>query len=121
MDCKIREKINQKSISLENYELNDLAWTKEDALALIDSIINDEIGILGGDVCKITSSHLEFLYDNWSCEIDENELKEKYYSRSKIESKKYIENYPVNPEEGIIFSITFTDFCSSSSRQIQND
>lgn len=109
---EIKEKITQKSISLEGYGLNDLAWTKEDAKNLINSIMKDRIGILGGDVYKLTLNRLEPLYDNWACEPAATESKEEYYSRSKSESLKYIENYPVQAEKNIVFSITFTEkFC----------
>jgi hypothetical protein len=106
---KIKEKIVQKSISLERYGINDLAWSKEDAKNLINAIMKDKIGILGGDVYKLTPNRLEPLCDNWSCEPTKTESEEEYYFRSKSESLRYIENYPVQPEERIIFSITFTE------------
>lgn len=106
---EIQEKIIQKSISLEEYGFNDLAWNKEDAEDLIHEIMKDEIGILGGDVYKLTSSHLEPLPENWSCEPTEKDSEGEYYLRSKSESLKYIKNYPVQPEEKILFSITFTE------------
>jgi hypothetical protein len=37
---------------------------------------NDKIGILGGDVYKLTSKRLEPLSDNWSCEPREEESEE---------------------------------------------
>ena len=64
---KIKEKIIKKSISLEKYGINDLAWQKEDAQNLINSIMKDGVGILGGDVYKLTPHHLEPIYDNLSC------------------------------------------------------
>jgi hypothetical protein len=106
---EIKDKITEKSISLEGYGINDLAWSKEDAKSLINQIMKDKVGILGGDVYKLTPKRLEPLSDNWSCEPMETEPEEDYYSRSKSESLKYIENYPIEPEEKIIFSITFTE------------
>ncbi len=106
---KIKEKITQKSISLEGYGINDLAWSKQDAKELINEIMRDKIGILGGDVYKLTPKCLEPLSDNWSCEPKETESEEEFYSRSKSESLKYIENYPVEPDDKILFSITFTE------------
>jgi hypothetical protein len=105
----LREKITQKSICLEDYGINDLAWSKEDAKSLINSIMKDKIGILGGDVYKLTSNRLDPLCDNWSCEPMDTESEEEYYFRSKSESLRYIENYSVQPGERIIFSITFTE------------
>jgi len=106
---EIKDKITQKSISLEGYGINDLAWSKEDAKRLINEIMKDKIGILGGDVYKLTPKRLEPLSDNWVCEPMETESEEEYHSRSKFESLKYIENYPIEPDEKIIFSITFTE------------
>ena len=106
---EIKEKITQKSIPLEEYGFNDLAWNKEDAEDLIDEIMKDKIGILGGDVYRLTSTHLEPLPENWSCEPTEKESEGEYYLRSKSESLKYIKNYPVQPGEKILFSITFTE------------
>lgn len=106
---ELREKIIQRSISLEKYGINDLAWSKENAQNLINSIMQDKIGILGGDVYKLTSDHLEPLYDSWFCEPATDESEKEYYFRSKFEALKYIENYPIQSEEKIIFSITFTE------------
>jgi hypothetical protein len=109
---EIKEKITRKSISLEKYGLNDLAWNKEDAENLINSIMKDRIGILGGDVYRLMQNCLEPLYDNWACEPGATESEEEYYLRSKSESLKYIEAYPVQTGENIVFSITFTEkFC----------
>ena len=109
MKHEIKEKIIEKSISLEKYGVNDLAWRREDAKNLIISIMSDEIGILGGNVCKFVSSRLEFLCDNWFSEKKKEESNEQYYLRSKVESLKYIENYPIQLGEEIVFSITFTE------------
>lgn len=112
MKQEIKEKITQNSISLEEYGLNDLAWSKEDATNLINSIMKDRIGILGGDVYKLTSNRLEPLYDNWACEPSAAESEEEYYLRSKSEALKYIENHLVQAGENIVFSIIFTEkFC----------
>lgn len=109
MKQEIIEKIAKKSISLEKYGLNDLAWSKEDAKNLIRAIMKDRVGILGGDVYKLTSNRLEPLYENWACEQAAIESEEEFFLRSKFESLKYIENYLVKPEESIVFSITFTE------------
>lgn len=109
MKKEIKEKIIQKSIFLEGYGLNDLAWNKEDAKNLINSILKDKIGILGGDVYTLTSHRLEPLYDNWACEPRATESEEEYYLRSKLESLKYIENYLTQEKENVIFLITFTE------------
>ena len=78
MKQEIKKKIIQTSISLEEYGFNDLAWNKEDAEDLIHEIMKDEIGILGGDVYKLTPKRLEPLYDIWACEINKDESQKDY-------------------------------------------
>lgn len=102
-------KVMKKAISLEKYGLNDLAWKKEDALELIKSLMADPIGILGGDVYKINADRLIPLYDNWSCDPIRNENQISHFERSKNDSIKYIEDYPIYSDENIVFSITFTE------------
>lgn len=106
---EIKEKILQHALSLEEYGINDLSWKREDAKSLIQEIIKDKIGILGGDIYKLSHNHLEPLSDNWACEPNETESEEEYYFRSKSESLKYITEYPARQEENILFSITFTE------------
>ena len=109
MNEELKEKILEKSISLKFYGINDLAWRKEDAIHLIYSIMNDNLGILGGDVYRLDINTLMPLYENWSCEPNENESEVDYFLRSKLESLSFIDNFMVNSEENIVFSITFTD------------
>lgn len=106
---EIKKKMIQNSISLEMHGLNDLAWNKEDAKKLINEIMKDSVGILGGDVYRLTSIDIEALSENWFCEPAEKESEEEYYLRSKLESLDYIENYSAQFDEKIIFSITFTE------------
>ena len=106
---EIKEKILKNAIYLEEYGINELAWTKENAKNIIQEIIEDKIGVLGGDVYKLSNNHLEPLSDNWACEPNVNESKEEYFFRSKLESLRYIEEYPLTQGENIIFSITFTE------------
>jgi len=106
---EIKQRILKNSISLKQYGLNELAWSKSEALQLITSLMNEHIGILGGDVYQISNKQLRPVYENWWCEQSEKETTSEYHLRSKIESKEYINDYPTNSSEQIIFSITFTE------------
>lgn len=105
---KLIDKIEQRQISLKEFELNDRAYSKDDAIDLIKSIMNDEIGIWGGDVLQLVDNRLNPLSDNWYSEPKINESKEEFFFRSKSESLKYIESYSSNVE-GIIFTLVFTE------------
>jgi len=106
---EIQEKILKKAISLKEFGANDLTWEKESAKKLINLLMEDEIGILGGSVYKIDSNKLIPLYDNWYLEPDVKEETKEYYTRSKKKAFEYINNYPVYPDEKIIFSLVFTE------------
>lgn len=105
----IKKKILDKAVSLEKFGMRDLAWEKEEAKNLINSLMFDDIGILGGDVYVIDSSRLIPTYENWSCEPEDGELKKNYFSRSKINALDYINRYPNNTSEKTLFSIVFTE------------
>ncbi len=104
----IKNKIIKDAFFLEKYGINNLAWSKDDAQKLIHLISKDKIGILGGDVYKLTST-LEPLSDNWFCEPNKSESDEEFYVRSKEEALRYVKNYPVKEGERILFSIIFTE------------
>lgn len=106
---EIKDKILERSIDLSDYGIDDLAWHKNDALFLINYLINGNIGILGGDVYRLENSRLEPTYENWECETIDNESKEVFFLRSKLESLKYIANYPIENENNVLFSISFTE------------
>ncbi len=112
---QIREKILGDAVALSRFGLYDLAWDRESAKFLIDSLKSDDIGILGGNVYKIESDWLIPLSDNWSCNPTVGENKKEYYLRSKLESLKYIEAYPNHENELILFSIGFTEDLDSQS------
>ena len=109
MENKIKEKILKKAISLNRFGINELAWEKEAAKMLITSLLEENIGILGGDVYKMNLDKLEPMYNNWACNIYNNESKDEYFLRSKIQSLDYINNYPIHPNEKIMFVIVFSE------------
>lgn len=105
----IRQKILENAVSLNQFGMNDLGWQKEAAKALITSLMQDDIGILGGNVYKIDSGHLIPMYDNWSCNPNAKETKKEYYTRSKLKALDYITEYLIYPDEQILFAIGFTE------------
>lgn len=109
MQNNIKEKILESAISLESFGMYELAWTQDKAIKLIETIMHDEIGILGGDVYNIIDGKPKPTYDNWYCEPMSGESNSDFFLRSKIESLKYINEYFVDLNETFIFSLTFTE------------
>ena len=60
IENEMREKILENALSLVPHGVNDLAWEQDDALNLINSLLNDDIGILGGDVYVFNSDPVAY-------------------------------------------------------------
>lgn len=103
-------KILEKAISLKKMGINDLAWEKEDAKALINFLMDDTISVLGGDVYKVIGTEILPLSDNWSCEYHYPATSKEQALKSKIKSLDYINNYPVSSDEKVLFSLTFDEY-----------
>ena len=103
------KKIIDKAKSLNKFGIDDIAWGKKEAKNLIISLMEDDIGILGGDVYKLDSEHLISLGDGWATDPNEGESKQNYFSRSKMHALDYINRYPIKDSESILFAIVFTE------------
>lgn len=109
IDSQLSRKILKRVIKLEKFGMNDLTWEKEFAIELINDLFQDEIGILGGSVYKISTDRLIPMYDNWYCNPNEGETRDGYFLRSKKMALDYIKKYPVYPDEKIVFSLVFNE------------
>lgn len=90
------KKILEKGISLSPMGVNNKAFSKKDALELVERLFILKIPILGGDVCEINEyNFIEYNYDNWSCNKQSDESDETYLTRSILRTKEYINNYPI--------------------------
>jgi hypothetical protein len=112
MGIIIPKNFKKKGIYLADWNINKLAWEKKEALEVINYFFhcNDEVGIIGGDVYKLSNNQLVSLYDNWSYDDEANESNKDYNIKSLLEAKKYIENYQINSEDKILFSFVFSDY-----------
>ncbi len=108
MKDELKEKIFKNAISLAKQGLYDLAWKRKDALNLIHELQNENIGILGGDVYRLTNLDLQITGDNWLCDEFNDLSKERFNFKSKNLSYQYIKNYPEQSED-LIFCIAFTE------------
>ena len=54
-----------KAIDLTEIGLNELAWSREDALLILELFSEHSTVVLGGDVLKLRGSKYHFTYDNW--------------------------------------------------------
>jgi hypothetical protein len=76
--------------SLEALGLNEVAWTQEDALQVLDQLRGMPVAILGGDVYSSKTGHLMPTYDNWCCDRHADEDFAAFAARSQRVAAEYI-------------------------------
>jgi immunity protein 40 of polymorphic toxin system len=62
----IPKDMRKSELSLESIGVNDVAWSRKDAISIAWYIHNNNYAILGGDVLVIKNNKISYTYDNWS-------------------------------------------------------
>jgi hypothetical protein len=94
----------KKGYSLYDVGINNWAFSKEDALGILNRFEELQISILGGDVYELTNSIVQPNYDNWYCNRLSNETDIEFSKRSIKRAKDYITNYNVSDPSQIFFA-----------------
>ena len=97
-----------RSHSLNPLGIDELAWSRRDALHVIRLACEAGIGVLGGDVYRQDSGRYVPIYDSWYCERGEEERPGEFCTRSFEKATDYIQSYP---ESGgsILFTLVLAD------------
>lgn len=103
----IDPEITKTAVNLKDIGLNELAWSKTSAIAVIESVSTQNVVILGGDVYRRMSNDIASTYDNWSCTRLEGELQDAYAKRSCKKALDFITNYDTTNNEEIMFVLVF--------------
>ena len=81
---------NAKEISLASIGLNEVAWTRNDALELLKHFEANGVFVSGGDLLSIGPAGFQHNYDNWYFDHKDGN------ARQSVEhTRSYINNYPV--------------------------
>jgi Immunity protein 40 len=84
------------AIDLSEFDVHELAWSRSDALAVIEHLVSWEMPILGGDVLSSVNP-LTYAYANWHSDQRADEDIAAYARRSQHEARDYIGRYPTGP------------------------
>jgi len=87
------ESIISSGIALHETGITNWALSKEQALEALNKFEYENISVLGGDVYELNEGEPESNYENWFCDRETDELREKYVFRSISKARKYITNY----------------------------
>ena len=86
-------KILESGISLNSVGIENWALSRPQALAAIEDLKSLKLTVLGGDVIQFVQDTPQLTYDNWFCEIEDNESNIAFAKRSLIVAKSFISGY----------------------------
>jgi len=97
----------KRGIALFDMCIANWAFTKPDALNIIDKLKEMQIPILGGDVLIGNSYAMQYNFDSWYCHKKDVPREDTYLNFSIEKAKQYIKNYNIktNNNEDIFFTI----------------
>jgi hypothetical protein len=93
-ETEYRTMLESKGISLRSLGVAETALRREDAILATSLLRRASIPILGGDVYFKKDTRIESAYANWHSDPMTNEDDDSFVTRSCLESKNYIENFP---------------------------
>jgi hypothetical protein len=103
------DEILRTGVSLESIGVKNWAFSKEDAVRVLDKFYEMQIPILGGDVCEKINGVIQYNYDNWYINRQSNESQLDFVNRSIANAKYYINNYSSDNIENIFFTFVLDE------------
>lgn len=77
----LSNRLNDK-YSLESIGIDGFAYSKNEALRIVEEYYHSNEAILGGDVYKVKNGKIKLTYDSWYCERNSAETISEYVNRS---------------------------------------
>lgn len=79
-------------VPLEDYGIDSVAFTLEDAIRILDVLEKELVPILGGDVYMLDGAELRPTYQNWSCERLDGQDMASFVHDSCARARKYLKD-----------------------------
>jgi hypothetical protein len=86
-------RILECGVSLNSIGIENWALSRPQAIAAIKGLEKLNSSVLGGDVIQFVQNVPRLTYDNWFCEIEDNESSEDFAKRSLLVAKSFIRGY----------------------------
>ena len=86
----------EAAIDLAKFHVAEVAWSRANALALLEHLAGRPVVVLGGDALASVDP-LEYAYANWHADLRPEETLAQYAARSQRVAREYIERYPSEP------------------------
>jgi hypothetical protein len=88
---------------LEKVGVKEYGWDRNDALLVLEYLLNNNRIILGGDVLEIVNGKLMHVGDNWYYNNDDAKTKEENVTASYLKSNNYIIHYQTHNKGEYVF------------------
>jgi hypothetical protein len=86
-----------KAIDITNIGSNELAWSREDALHVLELFAEHLTVVLGGDVLELQAGKYKYTYDNWHFDPSSVNSPATNSKNSIQLAKTYIQGYREGP------------------------
>lgn len=93
------------AISLEAIHEVEVAWPRNEAMAVVHALCSRRVPILGGDVIASEGGRLRLVGESWHCDRSRDEGESEYLGRSVSAALDYIGSYPDGVWEKTLFLI----------------
>lgn len=87
------------AVPLAELHVREVAWSRANALRVLDQISGQSVAVLGGDVLEAPDGRMRYAYSNWHAERNHDESFSEYAARSIDAARRYINDYPQGPPE----------------------
>jgi hypothetical protein len=98
------DELLKEGYPLQGIGINNWAFSKKDAMEILNRFEELKVSILGGDVYELTNNIVQPNYDNWYFNRLSNETDIEFLKRSIKRAKDYITNYIVRDPSQIFFA-----------------
>lgn len=106
---QISEKLAEAARPLDALGLDEVAWNKRSALAILAQLGGSSVAVLGGDVYRTVAGRLAPAYESWFCERKAQEALLSYAERSRRQALSFIDSFPDLDSEELLFALVFGD------------
>lgn len=106
---KIPPQLREYARSLEDQGLADVAWPASQVDAVVRSLEDAGVAILGGDVYEEQGDRMRATYDNWHCDRAPGESFADYVRRTWEYAWQYTQTYVHTPGKSLYFVLVLSD------------
>jgi hypothetical protein len=106
---KLPARFHKSAELLQDVGLADVAWSIEEADALLDWLKGVNLAILGGDIYRQRDGRLTPTGDSWHCDRYPTEPRSAYVARAWDVAWRYLQSYVRRPQQKLFVGFVLSD------------